>query len=75
MFDLQHPNKAQLNFTQQNCRTVGQEILKNLASELNTNAMAERQKTQMFLMSFTSQRDSRSALIQRAAGGKLRYIC
>lgn len=33
MFDLHHPNKAQLNFTQQNWHTVGQQILENLAFE------------------------------------------
>lgn len=74
MFDLHHPNKAQLNFTQQNWQTVGQQILENLAFKYNTNMSMERQKTHMFLMSFNSQSENGSALIQWAAGGKLSSI-
>lgn len=74
MFDLHHPNKEQLNFTQQNWQTVGQQILENLAFEQNTNMLMEKQKTWMFLMSFSSQSENDSALIQWAAGRKLSNI-
>lgn len=61
-FDLHHPNNN--NFTQQD---VGQQ---SLVFEQNTHMLMERQNTQMFLMSFTSQSENGRALIQSAAGRK-----